>query len=122
MLGAVANKEVLPNLEHTIATSMVGYPPTLIASHRLTEKLREDMVSANAQNVDPDAVTLARTLMETGQIGRMKAIMLEEAKGTDLRSPTMLEHLTSLKVSQQAVLESLKDPGVVQRKTGSIRS
>ena len=67
-------------------------------------------------------MTLARTLIETGQISRMKAIMLEEAKGTDLKSPTMLEHLTSLKVSQQAVLESLKDPGLVQRKTGSIRS
>ena len=52
---------------------MVGYPPTLIASYKLTEKLREDMALANAQNVDPDAVTLARTLIETGQIGRMKA-------------------------------------------------
>ena len=124
MLGIVTSKKVLPNLEHTIAASMVGYPPTLLASQKLTKKLRADMATATAQGVDRDAVTLARTLIETGQIARMKAIMLEEAKGTDLRSTSMLDHLTALKVSQRTVLDSLQTPpGTAERKVGgSIRN
>ena len=49
----------------------------------------------------------------------MKAIMIEKAKGTDPGSPTMLKHLTYLKVSQQNVLDSLRDPGTPDRKVGS---
>ena len=119
MLGVVTSKAVLPNLEHTIAASMVGYPPTLLASQKLTEKIHRDRASASAQGVDLDAVILARTLIETGQISTMKAIMIEKAKGTDPGSPTMLNHLTSLKVSQQNVLDSLRDPGTADRKVGS---
>ena len=103
LLGVVTSKAVLPTLEHTIAAFMIGYPPTLLASQKLTKKIHRDRDSASAQGVDLDAVILARTLIETGQIQKMKAIMIEGAKGTDLQSPTMLEHLTSLKVSQQTI-------------------
>ena len=65
LLGVVTSKAVLPTLEHTIAASMIGYPPTLLASQKLTDKIHKDQDSASAQGVDLDAVILARTLIET---------------------------------------------------------
>ena len=112
LLGAVADKSVLPTLNHTIAASMIGYPQTLLASQTLTEQIQKDRALAAANGVDLDAMALARTMIETGQIQAMKAIMIDQAKGVDPKSPTMLQHLANIKVSQRNVLDSLRDPGM----------
>ena len=111
LLGAVANKTLLPTLNHTIAASMIGYPQTLLANKTLTEKIQQDRALSQTHGVDLDVLTLSRTMIETGQVQAMKAIMLSQAKGTDLKSPTMLQHLANIKVSQRSMLDSLQDPG-----------
>ena len=124
LLGAVAHKSILPTLDHTIAASMIGYPQTLLASKTLTDQLQKDRALAKTHGVDLDVLTLSRTMIETGQVQAMKAIMLDQAKGTNLNSPTMLQHLANIKVSQRNVLDSLQDPGKeADRKIGaSIRT
>ena len=122
VMGAAASNRVLPNLEQSIATSMVGYEPTLLASKSLAERLSKELEKAKAQNVDPDAVTLATTLLATGQMNKMKEIMLEEARGTDLNSPIMIKHIAALKVGQQVVLDSLANPENEKRYTGNLRT
>jgi hypothetical protein len=109
VMRAVATGNALPNVEQSMTAAMVGYSPTLLASKHLAEKLSDDLEKARVLNVDPDAVTLATTLLATGQMAKMKAIMLEGARGTDLNAP-MMKHLTSLKVGQQLVLDSINHP------------
>ena len=121
VMGAVATNNALPNLEQSMTAAMVGYSPTLLASKHLAEKLSEDLEKARALNVDPDAVTLATTLLATGQMAKMKAIMLEGARGTDINAP-MMKHLTSLKVGQQLVLDSITHPEGEEGPTGNLRT
>ena len=99
---------------------MIGYPPTLLATQQLAEKIHEDRARAKEQNVDPDAVALTRTLLETGQLSKMHTMLMEQIKGTDVDSPSMKEHLKNLKIGQQLVLDGLSGKDIPATKSVNI--
>ena len=122
IMDGVADGRVLPQASSSLASAMVGYEPTLIASEGLAQQMAENMDKAKEKNVDPDAVALATALLATGQLAQMKAIMVEKAKGADTESPTMLKHIAALKVNQQAVLDSFTTPAKEESYSDNIRT